>query len=161
VITVVSDTSPLVAFSFLAMEALISQMLGEVLIPPAVAAEVATPRFGFAGITTNLIPGVHVRTPTDRTVIQDLMRRVDIGEAESLALALELRADLLIVDDAAARAVAREFGLNITGTIGLLLRAKQEGHLGSIRTVLDRLRTELRFFVSEDLYRQALIQAGE
>src|SRR5688572_18313754 len=118
-ITVVSDTSPLVAFSFLGLEALLSKMLGEVLVPPAVASEVATPRFGFPGIAIGLIPGVLVRIPADRDLIQNLMSRVDVGEAESLALALELHADLLIVDDAAARVVARELGLNMTGTIGL------------------------------------------
>jgi predicted nucleic acid-binding protein len=159
--TVISDTSPLVAFAFLGLPDLLSQMLGEILIPPTVASELEQPRFGFAGTKATLIPGVIVRAPKDAAAVQRLLGEVDAGEAEALVLALEVQADLILVDDADARAAAKRLSLAVTGTVGLLLRAKQEGRVSAVRPLLDQLRTGLKFFLSQPLYEQVLISAGE
>src|SRR5436309_2847902 len=121
----------------------------------------AQPRYGFAGVRADAILGVIVRTPTNAQLISELNERIDIGEAESIALAVEVRADLIVVDDAAARQAATDLGFTVSGSIGLLLRAKRDGHIPAVRPLLDRLRTELRFFVSETLYQHALSVADE
>jgi predicted nucleic acid-binding protein len=159
--TVVSDTSPLVAFAFLSLQDLLPKLLGEILIPPTVAKEIEQPRYGFSGVNAQSLPGVIVRQPADARLVAKLEEQIDAGEAESLALAVEVHADLVIVDDAAARHAAQGLGLTVTGTVGLLLRAKTDRHITAVKPILDRLRTDLRFFLADSLYSRALAAAGE
>lgn len=82
------------------------------------------------------------------------------GEAETLALAVESPGSLVILDDAAARRVAVAAGVSLVGTLGVLLLAKQQGHIRAVRPILDHL-ARLRFRLSERVRRDALIDAAE
>src|SRR5206468_798075 len=113
----------------LGLQDLLPRILGDITIAPAVAREVRQPRFGLNGIDASQLPGVRVQNPTNLQLIQDLRRRIDEGEAESLALAIEIHAELVVVHDSAARDAAVDLGLRVTGTIGLLLRSKQAKHI--------------------------------
>jgi predicted nucleic acid-binding protein len=75
-------------------------------------------------------------------------------------LALELRADLLIVDDLAARRTAEKAGLRITGVIGVLLDGKRRGLINSVRDAMNEMRKN-DFRISEETYKDALAMAGE
>jgi uncharacterized protein len=86
--------------------------------------------------------------------------RLDIGEAETLALAIKVPAATILLDESAARAVAQELGILI-GTLGLLLRAKQRGLVTEIAPLLRRLIVEGRFRVSPALVNATLQRAGE
>lgn len=88
-----------------------------------------------------------------------LRTRLDAGEAEAIALAVSLGATLL-VDERKGRLVAGELGLRVRGTIGVLLLAASEGHLGAVRPVLDDL-IAAGFHVGPRLYVDALRLAGE
>jgi predicted nucleic acid-binding protein len=70
----------------------------------------------------------------------DLLADLDWGEAEVIALAQELNADLVIIDERLARLHAKRLGLTLTGTLGVLLRAKQLGHVKAVAPLIDRLR---------------------
>ena len=70
----------------------------------------------------------------------DLLADLDCGEAEVIALALEQNCDLVIIDERLARRHAQRMRLKVTGTVGVLLRAKQRGFLESISPLLERLR---------------------
>ena len=70
----------------------------------------------------------------------DLLADLDQGEAEVLALAQELNADLVIIDERLARLHAKRLGLTLTGTMGVLLRAKQLGHVKAVAPLIDGLR---------------------
>jgi len=83
------------------------------------------------------------------------------GELEALALALEMTDALLVVDDAQGRRAAQTLGLAYTGTLGILLRAKEENKLSSLRLVLELLQQRTFFRVSGAVYQAALKQAGE
>ncbi len=83
------------------------------------------------------------------------------GEAEAIALALGLKADLLILDDLLARQVAEVLGLNVVGTVGVLLEARQKGVLGEVKRCLDDLIDLAGFRVSSELYLRVLQEAGE
>ena len=77
-----------------------------------------------------------------------------------MALALEEPASLIIVDDLLARKIAQLRGLRLTGTAGVLLRAKREGYISDVRPLLDRL-IELGFHLSDEVKNRIIQQAGE
>jgi predicted nucleic acid-binding protein len=87
-------------------------------------------------------------------------RRLGDGELEAIALAIELKADQIIIDDRPARRLAEASGLNVIGTLGLLLGAKRAGLIDRIRPELDSL-LKTSFFLSPELYNELLRGAGE
>ena len=85
---------------------------------------------------------------------------LDLGECESIVLASELSADLLILDETHARTVARERGLPVTGTLGVLIAAKNVGLVASIKPLLAQL-TAAGFYLTPQIIAHALHRAGE
>ncbi len=82
------------------------------------------------------------------------------GESEAISLALELSAQLIILDDRPARRLAKALGLPVIGTLGALLLAKQKGLLPAIKPEMDAL-VNFGFRISQDLYDRVLGDAGE
>jgi len=80
-----------------------------------------------------------VLAPAEAQLLRLLRRDLGDGESEVIALAVEKRANLVLLDESDARRTADLYGLSKTGIIGLLIRAKQEGHIDSLKTDLDRL----------------------
>ncbi len=164
-VLVVCDSTPLIYLARLGRFDLLRKLHESVLLPPAVWHEVAV-------VGSELPEGQQVqlaakeqwlRVESPRAELQ--LRGVevedlDLGEKQALQLAIEQHA-LLIIDEALGRAVATRLGLKVTGTVGLLIRARREGLLMSLRTELDRLRSETNFRMSEILYRDALRSVGE
>ncbi len=87
--------------------------------------------------------------------------RLWICEAEALSLALEVKAEAVLIDEAAGREMATRLGLSPVGVLGILLKAKARGSVTEIRPLLDSLRRELNFFISPDLYTGVLRLARE
>jgi predicted nucleic acid-binding protein len=160
-IVVVSDTSPLRALYYLRELELLERFYGSVLIPPAVERELAFPRKSTQSIDVTSIGFITVQTPTDTAEVRRLARTLDAGEAEAISLAKEVGADLLLIDEARGRAAADAAGLPHVGLLGILIRAKHEQLIADVRSRLDRLRAETRFFISEQLYQHVLRQLGE
>ena len=86
---------------------------------------------------------------------------LDIGEAAALALAQACGADLILLDDKAARDPARALGLNHIGVVGVLLAAKSRGLISLVKPILDDLRAIVGFYLAEAVYQGALRAAGE
>jgi uncharacterized protein len=78
-----------------------------------------------------------------------------------LALALELRADTVLIDDSLGRKIALQLGLDPTGVLGILLKAKKQNLIASVTSSIDRLQLELNFFISKALRQEIIIRAGE
>ena len=77
---------------------------------------------------------------TNRQLTQALKQELDAGEAEAIAFALEIGADLLLMDERLGREVARHLGLRYTGLIGVLIEAKRKDFITSVKPCLDQLR---------------------
>ena len=159
---VISDTSPIINLAIIDKLDLLPQLFDTMVIPEAVFNEIVIIGKGLPG--SDIIENakwVEVKTCNNRIFINSLLDYVQIGEAEALTLALELQADTIIVDEAAARNLAEQFGLNFTGLLGILIKAKEHGLIPSVKPLMDALRTKARFFIHQSLYNQVLAIAKE
>ncbi len=104
---------------------------------------------------------VRVKSASNRPLVDALRLDLDFGEAESIALALELKADLVLLDEQAGRYAAQHFSLRVMGVVGLLVRAKKLGLIAEVRSHLDALRQQAGFYLHEAVYQHALQLAGE
>jgi len=103
---------------------------------------------------------VEIRAATDKYSRQILEMQIDLGEASAIALALETSESLVILDDYKARKIAEQLGLEITGTIGVIIKAKLLGIIPSIKPYLIKIRNT-DFRLSNDIEIQALKEANE
>ncbi len=90
-----------------------------------------------------------------------LALELHLGEAEAIALALEMKAEYLLIDEREGRTLARQLGLRITGVLGVLLRAKRRGQIEAIKPEIEALRSHARFFIAPALESAILAEAGE
>jgi hypothetical protein len=87
-----------------------------------------------------------------------LKQTLDGGEAEAIALAIELQADWTLLDEREGRKVAKSLGLNVTGILGILLRAKHLGELESLESAIEDLIDKAGFRIAPELVAQILTQ---
>jgi len=156
---VVSNNTPLVALWALGRLGLLRDLYGEVLIPPAVHSEFLATESEARQAALREAPWVKVRSlekPRQALTYAGL----DIGEAEVLALAEEVDARLVLLDERKARRFARRLERPLTGTVGVLLLAKELGALDKIAEPLSSLQ-RAGLYLSSGLLREALNLAGE
>jgi len=162
---VISDSSILIHLAAIGRLDLLQVFFQRVTVPPAVWREVVEQGGGRAGAAqvaqARQAGWISVAEPTDTTLLRLLRRDLDDGEAEAIALGLERGSGLLLVDESDAREIADLYDLPKTGSIGLLIRAKQEGIIELLRPELDRLVHEGGFWIAEPLYHRALESVGE
>ena len=157
---VVVDTTPLIALALLEHTELLRRFYGGVLIPPAVRAE----------LESGSLQGRYTLTLSDASWIEtaalddprraDLLSDLDRGEAEVLALAQERRARLVIIDEKLGRRHAQRLGLPLTGSLGVLIRAKQAGVIAELAPLLDEL-VDRGIYLGQPLVEEAPRLAGE
>jgi len=134
----------------------------EVIVPHAVWHEVVETGFDRPG--AKLVESsdwISVRQVADSDLLCLLNKDLDQGEAEAIALAKEIQAKLILLDERAARKIASALNLNVLGTVGLLIKARQVGKLTSLKTTLHQLREEAHFRISDALCDIALQTVGE
>ena len=158
---VVSDTSPIRALGHLGLIDLLHHLYSEVLVPPAVDEELKNPPVGTIAVDVGGYAFIRLQAPIDATQVDRFLQVLDLGESEALALALEVHADLVLLDESKGRAEAMRHGLVPIGVLGTLARAKHRGYIDAIAPLIDRLQDELRFFISPALKTEVLRSAGE
>ena len=160
---VVADTSVLLNLAVIGEAQILQRLFLVVVAPTAVRAEFDQLAARETRFRSARWPGwVEVRQPT--SVHADLHsgpHGLHAGEREAIALALELHADLLLIDEDAGRAAARAHGLAITGIAGILLRAKASGLIPSVASILDRIVDECGFWIGSAFRDNVLRLAGE
>jgi len=158
---VVVNTTPLIALAEIRQFDLLRQLYGEILVPSAVRTEMLTG--GSAGIgveefaRAEFIRVCELESPRRCEYWPDL----DRGEAEVIALAEERQADLVIIDETLGRKHAQRLGLTVTGSMGILVKAKQVGLIPRVKPFLKMWRATGRRWISESLQEQVLQMVGE
>lgn len=157
----VSNTSPICNLAVIGRLDFLAERYGIVQIPPAVATELDALRHPSAArcIKSAISSGwLRVAVPSS---VPALQFPLDPGETEAIALALLLKADVLLLDEKRGREAARHFGLVVAGALGELVHAKHAGWVPSVRDEIQRLRREAGFFVDPGVERFILSQVGE
>lgn len=151
---VVSDTSVITALIQIGRVELLSELFGTVVIPQAVAAELAVCHVG-------LPAWIQVREVRSRRTVRQWADALDAGESEAITLALELSANFLLIDEKAGRAAAQKAGLDVVGVLGVLSEAKRAGLVSSVADMIRELREIASFRISRALELRVLRDAGE
>jgi len=159
---VVSDASALINLARIGKLDLLHQLYGELAVPEAVWQEVVVDGAGQPGANeVQKATWIKIHSVTNKQLVRALQQDLGAGEAEAIALALELKADLLLMDERLGRETARHLGLRYTGLIGALRDAKHKGLIHAVKPYLDALRDIAGFRLSDALYLRVLQDEGE
>jgi predicted nucleic acid-binding protein len=144
---VVADSSPLIALINIGHIDILPQLFGTVLIPPAVGAELrdAKRHQAIRSFIEGLPPWLIERSPKT----MESFPLLDDGEVAAISLALEMKADLLLIDESLGRKTAAARGIHIAGTIGIIERAADQNLL-DLKDAFDRIK-ETDFWISHEL----------
>ncbi len=156
----ISNTSPIQYLYQADLLEMLPTLYGAVIIPGAVAQELAAGRE--AGVSLpdpSELAWITIERPAESTLLR-IVADLGPGEREVIALGLRSPDSLLLLDDGVARRCAKHLNLRVTGTLGVLLKAKNIGCLPSVRPVLDRLDA-LRFRLDPATRAAVLRLAGE
>ena len=159
---VVSNTSPILNLALIERLSLMRTQFSTVFIPKGVLEELR--------VNENL-PGskkildaldsrwLQVEEVKDSSMLRILKRELDAGEAETIALALEKRAKLVLLDESEARRMAKAAGLKVTGVLGILLLAYRQKQIPSLRTEMEFLREKAGFYIADHLFENLIKQS--
>lgn len=160
----VSDTSALSALARMGWLDWLRECWQRVAVPEAVWQELADigDDAGRDALLTARNEGwLTVHIASDRPLVESLSVHLDPGESEAIALAVELHANALLIDEMDGREAARKLGLATTGTLGIVIWAKRQGLVNSADQAVEALVKRTRFFVSEAVRREVRRLAGE
>lgn len=155
---VVSDSSPLINLYLINRFNLLKLFFHTITIPPAVWEELtkAEEKEGVEFFKQERKEGFIVVQPVAPDPLLELLHKsLDEGEAEAIFLALSVKADLLLLDEKEGRSIARVYKIPLTGVIGILMRARLEGKISSLKKELNLLG-EKGFWISDELREEVL-----
>ncbi|MBG6111043.1 putative nucleic acid-binding protein [Flavobacterium sp. CG_9.10] len=147
---IISDTSCFIILSKIGELDLLKKVYGQIITTSVIAEE-----FG------ELLPEwIVIKNVIDKYRQQILEMQTDKGESSAIALALEISNSVLILDDFKARKIASHLGLVFTGTIGVIIKAKLNGVIPSIKPYIEKIK-ETNFRITAEIELQALKEAKE
>ncbi len=148
--TIISDTSCFIILTNIGEFDLLRKVYGQIVTTLDIATE-----YG------EILPEwVEIATVKDKYRQKLLEMQIDRGESSAIALALETPDSTIILDDYKARKIADQLGLIFTGTIGVIIKAKLNGIIPSIKPILEKIK-QTDFRLSDDIELQALKEARE
>lgn len=160
---VVCDTNIIIDFAKILRLDLLKNIFKEVMIPVEVKEELLAGERGGTeedDIRRAIDEWAKVENVKNMLAVESLRSHIGNGEAASIILYKETKADFLAINDLKARGIAHAMGVKIIGSLGILRLAKDKGLLKEIKTSLDELR-KIGAYISDELYRRILIDAGE
>ena len=147
--TVITDTSCFILLEKINALHILHQLFATVYTTPEIAKEYGKP-----------LPNWIIIQAANQILQEKFYHDVDLGEASAIALASEISCDYIILDDLAARKLAKKLCLTIIGTVGVLLSAKQKGIVPLFRPYLDLIQ-QTNFRLSQQLAEEFIKAAGE
>ncbi len=162
---VVSDTTPVISLMKVGQMELLQQLFGVVYIPEAVYRELTdNEAFSEEVRMVQECEFLYVKKVDNGksvTILQNFTG-LDAGESEAIILADEMHSDVLLMDEHRGRQVAKKLGITITGTIGILMQAFDEGMLtrDDVERCIERLK-ESGIRISEKLYQRLKMEIGK
>lgn len=158
---VVSNATPLIALAKIGKVDLLREFFEEIYIPDAVYEDIVTKGQDRPGTEeVKNAKWLKRKSVRNKMMVELLMGELDKGEAEVLVLAGEIGADKIIIDEKKGRNAAELAGLEIIGTVGLLLLAKRQKRIRSVKELLDKLKEE-DFRLSSYVYEETIHKAME
>ncbi len=159
---VVADAGPLIHLAAIGQLELIHRLSQEVLVPPSVFDEVVVVGAGLPGAAeVGAAPWIRVASPSGGDVVAALLAAgLHLGEAQAIALAVELRADRLLIDERQGRVTAEAMGVAVVGSVGILIAAKVRGDVPALAPHLEALRAS-GLWLSDSLIARVLLAVGE
>jgi predicted nucleic acid-binding protein len=143
---IVSNTSPIINLAMVGQLNLLEQLYLNIDLAQAVYDEIVVAGIGKPGASEmQKANWLQVHQVANIPLVKALELELDMGEAETIAFAVELKADLVLLDERRGRNVAARLGLNKIGILGILFEAKNKGLLPNIKPVLDDLIKKLDF----------------
>ena len=159
--SIVVNSTPLISLSILNQLDLLLKIFDDVIVPSAVYSEVIMNGKGKSGYNNlSKVDWFNVIEIENIGQKQSIMIELDEGEAEVITIAKEKSIKLICVDEFAGRRYAKLLGLEVIGTLGVLLIAKQEGYISELKPLFQKLLDSNRH-IGKTLCNQILIKAGE
>jgi len=156
---IVSNTTPIITLLTISKLELLQQIYGKIIIPKGVYEEIEQGKDKVFYTDLSKLEWITIKSIKDREPIKYL-RDLDKGEAEVIVLANEIKADLVIIDERLGREFAEYFNLKVTGTIGVLLKAKELGFIENIKPLINRM-IENGIWINKKLIDKILYIANE
>ena len=154
---VIVNSTPIIVLCNIGLLDILKALYAEICIPEAVYREVTEKDDSACQVLKTALNWIHVEKIANQSDKKMYKAKLHDGEVEVMILAQEGTADdLVVIDDNAAK----NLGLKVTGTIGVLLKAKREGIIPEIASVLEKMKKN-GFYISESLEQLVLEQAGE
>ena len=147
---IISDTSCFIILTNIGELELLHKVYGQIVTTPEIVAEFGEP----------LPEWVEIAEVKDKYRQTILELQIDKGESSAIALALETPDSVVILDDYKARKIAERLGVTFTGTIGVIIKAKLNGTIPSVKPILEKIK-QTDFRLSREIETQALKEADE
>lgn len=158
---VIVNTTPLIALCHVSQLDLLKKMYGEISIPQAVYEELSEKKESICKRQVDAsLDWIHVERIKDQMAKAMFKTQLHDGEVEVMILAKEKGADIVIIDDANAKRHAKYLELPVTGTLGILIKAKRQGYLCELKPVIQEM-IDKHIYISEKLMKLCLEQVNE
>lgn len=159
---IVSDTSPVSNLILIERLDILQKLFTEIIIPPAVDVEIrALKQFGKDLSEYETAEWIKVTAPKNLQKVRTLQINLDEGEAQAIALALEINCNLLLMDERIGTNIARQEGLQTVGLVGVLIKAKEEKIIEEVREILNNLKNIAGFWLGKKLEKKILEELNE
>ncbi len=159
---IVSNTSPIINLANVDQLQLLNQLYGDITIPQAVFHEISVIGAAQPGAKeVETLSWFSTSTVQNITMVNSLRSELDAGEAEAIALAVEIKADLLLMDERRGYMKAQQLNVECHGILGMLIKAKYQGLITTVKPILDDLIAVAGFWVNDVLYHRILQTVGE
>lgn len=158
---VIVNSTPLIALCHVDSLDILKKLYGEITIPQAVYNEISVKKDSACKYQVDSsLDWIHIENIKNEMAKEMFKTQLHEGEVEVMILAKEKEADVIIIDDKNAKKHAKYLKLPVTGTLGVLIKAKKEGYIDKLKPILDGM-LQNNIYLSDSLVRRCLKEVGE